>query len=86
MNYAFYFGLIGGFCTTISFIPQVLKIWKTRSVKDISLTMFLIFTFGVVNWLVYGCVIKEVPIILANLITLLLCLLIIIGLLKFKKR
>ena len=86
MNYALYFGLVAGICTTISFLPQVFKIWKTKSVNDISLLMFLIFTFGVVIWLIYGLMIKEIPIILANTLTLILCLLILFGILKFKKK
>lgn len=86
MNNALYFGMVAGICTTISFLPQVFKIWKTKSVNDISLLMFLIFTFGVVNWLIYGLMIKEIPIILANTLTLILCLLILLGILKFKKK
>lgn len=86
MNNALYFGMVAGICTTISFLPQVFKIWKTKSVDDISLLMFLIFTFGVVNWLIYGLMIKEIPIILANTLTLILCLLILLGILKFKKK
>ena len=86
MNYALYFGLVAGICTTISFLPQVLKIWRTKSVNDLSLSMFLIFTFGVSNWLVYGLIIKEKPIILANTVTLILCLLILIGIVKFKNK
>ena len=86
MNYALYFGFVAGICTTISFLPQVLKIWRTKSVDDISLLMFLIFTFGVANWLIYGLIIKEAPIILANIATLVLCLLILIGIIKFKKK
>ena len=78
--------MVAGICTTISFLPQVFKIWKTKSVNDISLLMFLIFTFGVVNWLIYGLMIKEIPIILANTLTLILCLLILLGILKFKKK
>ena len=86
MNYALFFGLVAGICNTISFLPQVLKIWRTKSVSDISLLMFLIFTFGVANWLIYGLIIKETPIILANTVTLILCLLILFGIVKFKKK
>ncbi len=86
MNYALYFGLVAGICTTISFLPQVLKIWRTKSVYDISLLTYLIFTFGVANWLIYGLIIREKPIILANTVTLILCLLILIGIVKFKKK
>ena len=86
MNIALYFGLVAGICTTISFLPQVLKIWRTKSVNDLSLLMFLIYIFGVANRLIYGLIIKEKPIILANTVALILCLLILIGIVKFKNK
>jgi MtN3 and saliva related transmembrane protein len=51
-------------------LPQVLKTWKTRSAKDLSLGMFSIFTIGVSLWLAYGILRNDLPIILANLVTL----------------
>ncbi len=65
-------GYIAGTLTTLSFLPQVLKAWKTRSTKDISLSMFIMFTLGVALWLVYGVMINEMPIIIANLVTIVL--------------
>jgi MtN3 and saliva related transmembrane protein len=63
-------GLLGGSLTTISLIPQVVKTWKTRSTKDLSLGMLSIFTAGILLWLFYGILLREVPIILANSATL----------------
>lgn len=63
-------GFLAGFLTTISFIPQVVKIWRTKSVHDISYGMFAIFSAGVGTWLVYGIIIGATPIIIANSITL----------------
>jgi MtN3 and saliva related transmembrane protein len=50
-KYITYIGFFSGFCTTVAFVPQAYKVWKTKSTKDISLSMFLIFTTGVASWL-----------------------------------
>lgn len=63
-------GLIAGILTTLSFVPQVYRTWKTKSADDLSLGMFLLFTLGVILWLVYGFLIDDLPIILANIVTL----------------
>jgi len=63
-------GTLAGCLTTIAFIPQVVKTWKTRSAQDISLFMFLLFSCGLLLWLIYGILLKALPIILANGITL----------------
>jgi MtN3 and saliva related transmembrane protein len=65
-------GLLAGGCTTVAFVPQVIKTWRSRSARDLSLGMFLIFTAGVVLWLLYGFLIRDIPVIAANVITLLL--------------
>lgn len=63
-------GLAAGFLTTVAFIPQAHKIWKTRSARDVSLPAFAAFTAGVVLWLAYGILRQEAPIIVWNAITL----------------
>ena len=63
-------GSLAGGLTTIAFIPQVVRTWKTRSAQDISLFMFLLFSCGVLLWLVYGILLHALPIIVANGITL----------------
>lgn len=59
-------GLAAAFCTTVAFLPQVIKTWQTRSTKDISLVMFLVFTTGIFLWLVYGVMRRDLPLIAAN--------------------
>ena len=65
-------GLVAGFCTTIAFVPQVLKTWRTRHTQDISLGMFLIYVTGILLWLIYGIMLGDIPIIAANLGTIVL--------------
>jgi MtN3 and saliva related transmembrane protein len=72
MNITTGIGIAAAICTTVSFIPQVLKTIKTGQTKDISLSMYLIFTTGIVLWLIYGIIISDLPIILANSITIIL--------------
>ena len=79
-----YIGFFAAFCTTIAFLPQAIKVYKTKSTKDISLYMFLIFTVGVISWLIYGLIINDWPVILANAVTLVLSFFILIYKLKFK--
>lgn len=66
-------GYIAGTLTTLSFVPQVLRALRTRRTDDISWGWLAIFQCGVVLWLVYGLVLRDWPIILANLVTMSLC-------------
>jgi MtN3 and saliva related transmembrane protein len=77
-------GLIAGALTTLAFIPQVVKTWKSRHTRDISLGMFAIFSVGVFLWLLYGIRIGAMPIILANGVTLVLALTILVFKLRYK--
>ena len=67
-------GLAAGGLTTVSFVPQVLRIWRTRSGRDVSYGMFLLFSLGVLLWLIYGIARDSLPIVLANSVTLVLAL------------
>lgn len=69
--------------TTCSFIPQVLRVWRTKHTKDISLLMYTLFTTGVALWLAYGILLASWPIILANGITLLLAGTVLVLKLRF---
>lgn len=64
-------GLLAAACTTFAFLPQVIKTWQTRSTKDISLGMFLVLVIGILLWLTYGLIILDIPLIAANVVTLL---------------
>jgi MtN3 and saliva related transmembrane protein len=76
-------GLIAGTLTTISFLPQLVKIVKNKSAKDVSLLMFLIFTVGIFLWLVYGILTLTLAIIIANSVTIILALSILILKIKY---
>jgi MtN3 and saliva related transmembrane protein len=65
-------------------VPQVIKTWKSRSAKDLSLGMFSLFCTGVLLWLIYGLAINDLPIILANTVTLLLAMTLVYFKFSFK--
>ena len=76
-------GAVAGTLSTIAFIPQAWRIWRTRSARDLSLPMYLIFTAGVALWLLYGLVLGALPIIVCNGVTLLLAGTVLAMKLKF---
>ncbi|MDJ0598502.1 MAG: SemiSWEET transporter [Crocosphaera sp.] len=84
MNSITWIGLLAGTLTTISFFPQMLKTWKTRSTKDISLEMFLLFCSGLLLWIIYGLFLKDIPVIMTNVATFILAFPILILKLKYK--
>lgn len=84
MDAANLLGLLAGTLTTASFLPQVIKTWRSRSAGDISLVMFALFSLGVLLWIVYGFTVGAVPVIVANVITLLLSLTILIFKIRYK--
>jgi len=63
-------GYFAGTLTTISFVPQVLRAWKLRETRDLSLAMLLLFAAGMLLWTVYGIGINSFPVIAANVVTL----------------
>jgi MtN3 and saliva related transmembrane protein len=77
-------GLIAAAFTTISLLPQVLKVWKTKSTRDISTGMFSLFCGGVFLWFVYGVFINDLPIIIANSLAFIQALIILIFKIKYK--
>ena len=70
-------GYPAAFLTTIAFVPQAWKSWRTRDLSGISLPMYALFTFGVALWLFYGLLIGSLPVIAANAVTLLLAALVL---------
>jgi MtN3 and saliva related transmembrane protein len=85
MNYIDLIGLFAGICVTISVIPQIIKVWKTKKVKQISLLTFGILTFGIAIWIVYGILKKDLPIIVTNSVSLFLNLIMVYFLLYYEK-
>jgi MtN3 and saliva related transmembrane protein len=84
MDHVTLIGLLAGTLTTIAFIPQLQQTWRTRSAQDVSLGMLLTFVTGVFLWLIHGLMLRALPIILANLITLLLTLAILILKVRYR--
>jgi MtN3 and saliva related transmembrane protein len=82
MNYLEIVGIIAGVATTGSFIPQAYKVYKTKKTQDLSAGMFLLLNCGLVLWIIYGIQLQAVPIITANVVTLILALYILVMKIK----
>lgn len=78
------FGYLAAAFTTISFVPQALKIIRSRHTKDISLLMYSILNAGIVCWLIYGWMLRDAPIIVANSITVVFTLTILLLKIRYK--
>jgi MtN3 and saliva related transmembrane protein len=79
-------GLLAGCLTTLSFLPQVWLVWRKKSAGDISLGMYLLLCSGVALWLSYGVLIHSRPVVLANGLTLLLSMAVLLMKLVFDAR
>jgi len=77
-------GLAAAVCTTFSFLPQAIKVIKTKQTMHLSLAMYSIFTTGVLLWLIYGISVNDIPLIIANSITLIFALTILIMKIRYK--
>ncbi len=84
MGWIEYVGLFGAFLSAVTFIPQVIKAWQTKSVGDLSLLMLLIVMTSVIVWLVYAFYLKLLPVIIANSIIGALCLVLLYFKFTFK--
>ncbi len=78
-------GLIAGTISSITFLPQVIKIWQTKSAKDLSIPMLLLLVLGVSMWLAYGIIIKNVPVIYTNSMVLLMSFIMLFFKFKYNK-
>ena len=84
MNFINLLGFSAACLTTIAFLPQMLRTWKTRSAKDVSLSMLITFLSGIFLWFLYGIFRQDLIIVIANLVTLLLNFAILGMKLKYK--
>ena len=75
-------GYIAAVCTTVAYVPQAIKVYKTKRTNDISIGMFTLMTIGVLLWFLYGISVGAYPIIIANFITFILSLYIFIMKIK----
>jgi MtN3 and saliva related transmembrane protein len=86
MNTLDFLGMAAGCISSITFLPQVIKTWQTKSAADISLLMFTFATISVIMWLVYGIMLGNIPIIFTNAMVLLFSLIMLYFKFKFRKR
>ena len=84
MQIAQIIGLIAGTITSITFLPQVIRIWKTRSAKDLSMLMMIMLIVGTSLWLSYGLMIKDAAIIYTNSMVLAMSMIMLFFKLKYK--
>lgn len=84
MDYIQLAGHVGAFLSSVTFIPQVYRVWKTKSANDLSMTMMVIVFISTVIWLVYGVALMLWPVILANSVIAVLSLMLIYFKLTFK--
>ncbi len=78
-------GYVAGFCTTMSFVPQVVRAWRTRQTDDLAWGWLIVFALGLALWLVYGIILHNWPMILANSITISLCTALMLMKVRFSK-
>ena len=83
MDILFTIGMLAAAFTTVAFLPQVVKAHTSRHTKDLSLVMFVLFSAGLLLWIVYGFALASIPVIAANCVTLLLTLYLIFLKVKY---
>lgn len=86
MNLTTLLGFVAGTLTTLAFLPQVIKTWRTKSSNDLSMSTLSMICCGVLLWLVYGLLIGDLPIIAANAVTLVLVVSVFVLALVYRKR
>ena len=79
-------GLAAGGITTFAYVPQVVRTWRTKSSGDLSLGMFGLLVIGVILWLTYGLMINDLPIIIANVVTLSLQCSVLVMIIRQRRR
>ena len=81
-----FFGYFAAILTTLAFLPQLIKTLRTKKAEDVSLITLIMFLTGVLSWIIYGYKISSTPILIANIITFILNLLILIFKINFSKK
>jgi len=76
-------GIVAGICTSASLVPQVVKVWKEKEAEDVSLVMLIVLLTGLVLWVVYGFLRKDIPIIATNIFSVLVNVTLIVLRIKY---
>ncbi|MCX7592658.1 MAG: SemiSWEET transporter [Fischerella sp.] len=79
-------GITAGVLTTIAYMPQLIKTWKSKSAHDLSWSMLIILCTGIILWLIYGFSVHDIPIISANIVTLVFASMILVLKIKYTKQ
>jgi MtN3 and saliva related transmembrane protein len=79
-------GMLAAACTTIAFFPQAYKIYKTKHTRDLSFPMYVIFSIGILLWLIYGIIINNLPIICANAVSIVSCVYILTVMVQNRRK
>ncbi len=82
-NYISLIGMIAGTCTTLSFLPQLVKTIRTKQTQDISMAMYIILSAGLFTWIIYGILIEALPVMLANAFSFTCAVIILIFKMKY---
>ncbi|MDR3256621.1 MAG: SemiSWEET transporter [Endomicrobium sp.] len=85
MVYLEFLGFIAGFFSTIAFIPQVYKTWKTKAAKDVSIQMFILYIMGNILWIIYGVIFEKPAIYVTNIVVFILASIQIILKIKYDR-
>lgn len=85
MNPVTALGLVAATLTTLAFLPQVIKTWRAKSAEDLSIGTFSMLCTGVFCWLMYGLLIDDLPVILANAVTLVLVVAVLVQAIIYKR-
>ena len=85
MDWVKILGLVAAFCTTIAFLPQAIKIIRTKDTSSISTAMYSLFTVGTLMWLLYGIYSRNMPVVLANGVTFIIATIILFYKLRQKR-
>ena len=76
-------GYLAAACTTLAILPQAVRIWRTRSAADVSLAMYVLCVVGLILWILYGIRIHSLPVIVANVISVMLASAALAGKIRF---
>ena len=80
-----FIGYIAATCTTVAFLPQLIRVIRLRSAREISLGMFCVFSMGTALWLTYGLLSHSMPVVVANAVTFVLSLSILVLKLRYDR-
>jgi MtN3 and saliva related transmembrane protein len=84
INFITTLGLTAGVLTTIAYLPQLIKTWKTKSADDLSWSMLIVLCIGIILWLIYGVIEQDIPLIFANVVTFIFALIILILKIRYQ--